>query len=165
MRNPLKRLARRDHPRIPLRDRLGAAKARLVAMRAKAATMGRINLAMVRPEPGVGEHARPPLGFLSPDAGVLDALDLLSRTHEAQQAFLQTEDDGADRHPAYRALEAARDDALARLRRSRAQTLAGLQAKAKAIRVNEDHAYSHELVESLICDLLDADERALLPRS
>lgn len=107
----------------------------------------------------------PPFSLPSPDAELLDALDLLRQTRDAQEAFLSTEADDADQHPAYVALEAAWDDALARLGRMRAETLGGLQAKARALRMSSGCVWPDDLVKSLIADLLDADERAMLPRS
>jgi hypothetical protein len=177
MRNPLKRLARRDHPRMPLRARLSAAKARLSAAKDKAERMIAVNRLMLRApdmrqakpvdlaseKQDPRERPRLPHGLPSSDAELLDALDLLSRTRDAQEAFLCTQADGADQHPAYLALEAAWDDALARIGRTRAETLGGLQAKARALRMSSGCMWPDGLVESLIADLLDADERALEP--
>lgn len=253
MRNPLKRLARRDQPRIPLRDRLGAAKARLAAMKAKAATMGRVNRALLRqpvpasaqavdraalvnyatflalerervcaelyPHLGVsasrfvlsmneawgyfragdslppsssraigildgvgidwrkdrdaggvlpdldcqrddtGKRPPLPLGFPSPDAELLEALDDLTRLDAAIEALLKAGDEGREDRdvPCYQTLDAERDRALERLVEAHARSSEGLRAKARALQlpsVNEAYENEGAVAQSLARDLL-----------
>lgn len=118
-----------------------------------------------------GERPALPHGWPRFDADVLEALDDLNRLDAAHDALGSAGSGGerdANTLPGYDDLELARDDALRRLGRLRAESLLGLRAKAQAlltpsVSADADGTYQ-DIAESLARDLLGIEQRAIEPR-
>lgn len=117
-----------------------------------------------------GERAAVPHNWPAPDAALLEALDDLVRLDAACQAVLRTGDASRDHDdvPSYDAIDLARRRALSRLATERAESLIGLQAKARAMLVPtvEELPCEHfaDIAQSLARDLLEALPRAVEPQ-
>lgn len=104
------------------------------------------------------------------DAALLDAFDDLTRLDAAQLAMGKAglcAARNADTVPGYDGLEAARDDALVRVCGTRAESLTGLQVKAKAIlteSVADIYEDARSIGRSLAEDILGATNRTIEPR-
>ena len=117
-----------------------------------------------------GERPAVPHNWPAPDAALLEALDDLVRLDAACQAVLRTGDASRDHDdvPGYDAIDLARRQALCRLASERAESLIGLQAKARALLVPTVEElpddYFADIAASLARDLLEAPSRAVEPR-
>ena len=116
-----------------------------------------------------GERPAVPHGWPAPDAALLEALDDLVRLDAACQAVQRSGDASRDHDdvPGYDAIDLARRRALSLLATERADSLIGLQAKARALLMptvaelpSENFA---DIAASLAHDLLEAPPRAVEP--
>lgn len=116
-----------------------------------------------------GKRPDLPHGWPSPDAALMEALDDLTRLDAAQNAMFGTDSDRpGDKVPGYHALESARTEALDRLTRTKAESLIGLQAKAKALLTRavidapDDFA---DIAEGLARDLIGGSQAITEPKA
>lgn len=117
-----------------------------------------------------GERPAVPYGWPKVDSELLDALDNLNRLDAAQAAMgkVGIAERDLDTVPGYDGLEDARSEALDRLGKARAESLIGLQVKARALLTQSvsdiaGEAFA-EIAESLARDLLGATNSIIEPR-
>jgi len=116
-----------------------------------------------------GERPAVPSRWPMVDSALLDALDDLHRLDAAQLAMGRAGRAGerdADTVPGYEGLEDARRGALDRLEKIPADSLLGLQAKARAVLMPSvtDCCDDADIAASLARDLLSATNRTITPR-
>ncbi|XYD12601.1 hypothetical protein R1A27_34525 (plasmid) [Methylobacterium sp. NMS12] len=116
-----------------------------------------------------GERPVLPYGWPAPDAALLEALDDLVRLDAAQNAmFAPDSDRPGDKVPGYGALEDARDEALERLAATKAESLIGLQAKAKVLltrSVVDAGNHFTDIAEGLARDLIGGSQAIIEPKA